>query len=124
VPVIISTDDGSCGFSGNVVQALEAYWSAKTNTNAGATKPRAAENVVVYTCGPERMMQATAEFSLARGIECQVCMERPMACGMGTCQSCIVTVHSDRYASGRRYALCCAEGPVFDAEQIIWEGGH
>jgi dihydroorotate dehydrogenase electron transfer subunit len=115
VPVIISTDDGTCGHPGNVVQALAAYADANG---------LAAEKTVAYTCGPERMMKATAEYFLQRGIECQVCMERPMACGMGTCQSCIVTVRSDEAAGGWRYALCCADGPVFDAERIIWDSAH
>jgi dihydroorotate dehydrogenase electron transfer subunit len=114
VPMVISTDNGTLGFPGTVVAALGAFLDANA-TPAG--------ELVVYTCGPERMMQATAAYCLARAIECQVCMERPMACGVGTCQSCIVTVKSDRYASGRRYALCCSEGPVFQAEQLIWENG-
>jgi dihydroorotate dehydrogenase electron transfer subunit len=109
--IIISTDDGSCGYHGNAVQALAAFRDAN---------PVSPQNVVVYACGPEPMMQATAEYCLARDIECHVCLERPMACGVGTCQSCVVTVRSQGTTSGQRYALCCAEGPVFAADQIIW----
>jgi len=111
-PMVISTDDGSIGFSGNVMSALSAY--ARANTPA-------ADNTVVYTCGPERMMRATADFCQAAGMTCFVCLERTMACGMGTCQSCIVTVRTDQPATGTRYALCCTEGPVFDAEHIVWD---
>lgn len=108
---VLCTDDGSLGMRGHVVQALQAYHQANP------VEPR---DLVVYTCGPERMMRSAAEYCVERQINCQVCMERPMACGTGTCQSCIVTVKSDRYASGLRYALCCTEGPIFDARQLIW----
>jgi dihydroorotate dehydrogenase electron transfer subunit len=108
---VVATDDGSLGFSGTVVGALEDFW---------AKHPPVASDVVVYTCGPERMMRAAAEACAARGIECQVCMERPMACGVGTCQSCIVTVRCERNPAAHRFALCCSEGPVFSSDQIVW----
>ena len=110
-PVVISTDDGSFGFKGNVVQAFQAYLSANPVDSARA---------VVYTCGPERMMQGVAEFCEATDYECYVCMERSMACGVGTCQSCVVTVKSEAPPNWR-YALCCTEGPIFENSQIIWQ---
>ena len=112
VNTVISTDDGACGFHGHVVQALQVYREAN---------PIPADDVVVYTCGPERMMRAAAEFCAASGITCYVSMERPMACGVGTCQSCIITVRDEERSSGRRYALCCTEGPVFDARDVLWD---
>ncbi len=114
-PLVISTDDGSCGFHGNVVEALRSYVSANGID---------AEQTVVYTCGPDRMMQAVNEFCSEHSLECYVSLERPMACGVGTCQSCIVTVKSDRHESGKRYALCCNDGPVFPGDQIVWDDGH
>ncbi|MFQ5473626.1 MAG: dihydroorotate dehydrogenase electron transfer subunit, partial [Dehalococcoidia bacterium] len=76
---------------------------------------------VVYTCGPERMMQFVAGYCADRGIECYACMERSMACGMGTCQSCVVPVRNESDEQGWSYRLCCTEGPVFNAREIIWE---
>ncbi len=111
-PVVLSTDDGSVGFRGHVGQALTAYYEAD---------PLPPEQVVVYTCGPERMMRFVAEFAVARGMECYVCMERSMACGTGTCQSCVAAVHDPADAAGWRYRLCCTDGPVFDARAILWE---
>ena len=111
-PVVISTDDGSLGFHGHIGAAMEAYADANTVTPA---------DVVVYTCGPERMMKYVADFCAARGIECLVCMERAMACGTGTCQSCVVPISDREDADGWRYALCCTEGPVFDATRVIWD---
>lgn len=113
-PVVISTDDGSLGYHGHIGAALEAYHQAGSCD---------ADDLVVYTCGPERMMAFVARFCLDRGIECYVCMERSMACGTGMCQSCVVPVHDDGVgASAWQYRLCCKDGPVFRAEDVLWEG--
>jgi len=112
VPVVISTDDGSIGFRGYVGSALSTY---------SASNPTAGDEVVVYACGPEPMMRSVSDYCAARGIECYVCVERAMACGLGTCQSCVVEVHEPDRADGWRYRLCCTDGPVFDARQIIWD---
>ncbi|GJM25931.1 MAG: dihydroorotate dehydrogenase B (NAD(+)), electron transfer subunit [Phycisphaerae bacterium] len=109
-PVIISTDDGSFGFTGNVVQAFQAHLDSN---NIGSA------DTVVYTCGPERMMQGVSELCAAKSFECYVCMERSMACGVGTCQSCVVTVQSEGERDWR-YALCCTEGPIFESTNILW----
>ncbi len=111
-PVVISTDDGSLGYKGHIGAALSAYAQAN---------PPQSQNLVAYTCGPERMMRYVAEFCSARDIECYVCVERNMACGTGMCQSCIVPVHDPADAAGWRYRLCCTEGPVFDAKTVRWE---
>jgi len=109
---VVSTDDGSVGFRGHVGAALETFAQAN---------PPDPHDLVMYTCGPERMMEFVARFCVSRGIECYVCMERAMACGTGTCQSCVVEVNDADAPDGWRYRLCCTEGPVFPAEDIIWE---
>jgi len=109
-PVVISTDDGSLGFHGHIGAAMSAF--ADTN-------PVDARDLVVYTCGPERMMEFVAEFCIGRGIECYVCMERAMACGTGMCQSCVVPMRDDS-ADGWHYRLCCTDGPVFPAGEVLW----
>ena len=43
-----------------------------------------------------------------------------MACGMGTCQSCIVKIRNAN-PQGWSYKLCCTDGPVFAAGDILWE---
>lgn len=112
VPVVLATDDGSIGLQGTVVDALEAH-ARSHEPNSG--------DVVVYTCGPEVMMRSVAEFCDSRGLRCQACMERAMACGIGTCQSCVVPVADASDTDGWRYALCCTEGPVFDAKEVLWD---
>ena len=110
VPAVVATDDGSLGYHGLVSDAF-ARWLDIARPVAG--------QVVVYCCGPEPMMRAVAELCLSRQIDCQLALERHMACGMGTCQSCIVKVRRDT-PPGWAFELCCTDGPVFDASEILW----
>ena len=109
--VVLATDDGSLGFCGHVGDALVQYHRAN---------PVSPDDVVVYTCGPERMMGFVSDYCAARSISCYVCMEQTMACGTGTCQSCAQPVLDSADPAGWRYALCCTEGPVFDSTGIAW----
>jgi dihydroorotate dehydrogenase electron transfer subunit len=112
---VITTDDGSYGFRGFVTQALEQYLDANRSGS-----------FVVYTCGPEPMMKRVADIAAARGIECQIAVERAMACGMGTCQSCCIRVKkpdpSQPPLVGRDwcYRLACTDGPVFRGCDLLW----
>jgi dihydroorotate dehydrogenase electron transfer subunit len=114
VPAVITTDDGSYGFRGLVTHALEQYLDRWITDNADRNR------TVIYTCGPEGMMKAVAAIALRRGIACQVAVERAMACGMGTCQSCVIRVNAPKSPDGWRYALACTDGPVFGAEELLW----
>lgn len=114
-PVVVATNDGSLGSTGYVPDTLARYLDRH---------PELAARAVIYTCGPEPMMRAAAEIAEARGIPCQVCLERVMACGMGTCQSCVVAVRDAAAVDGWRYRLCCTDGPVFDSREVIWPNGH
>ncbi len=110
VPTAVATDDGSLGFTGLVSEPFERW------LDAGKL---GADDVVVYSCGPEPMMQAVGDICIERGIECFLAMERHMACGMGTCQSCIVKIRDDS-EQGWSFKLCCTDGPVFSAGDVIW----
>lgn len=113
---VVTTDDGSFGFRGFVTQALEKYLDSMSAT-AGP---------VIYTCGPEPMMKRVAEIAAARGIDCQIAVERAMACGMGTCQSCCIRVRKPDSSKpplvGRDwcYRLACTDGPVFRGAELLW----
>ena len=67
-----------------------------------------------------------AAISATRGLECQVAVERAMACGMGTCQSCCIRVRkpdpSQPPLVGRDwcYRLACTDGPVFRGADLLW----
>jgi dihydroorotate dehydrogenase electron transfer subunit len=64
------------------------------------------------------MMQAVAEVCRGSGVPCRVSLETPMACGVGICFSCVTKVMQP---DGEwDYKRTCVEGPVFDAEKIVW----
>ncbi len=107
----ITTDDGSLGSAGMVHQPFEKWLEREKPDPAG---------LVVYACGPEPMMKAVAEICLADEIECQLSLERHMACGMGVCQGCNVKVKTAA-PPGWKFKLVCKDGPVFDAGELIWE---
>ena len=109
--LVLATDDGSAGFRGTVVEAL-AERAGGTEADLG--------RITVFTCGPEAMLRAVAELCAVRSMTCHVCLERSMACGIGTCQSCVVRVRDPADPDGWRYVPCCTDGPVFDASEVIW----
>jgi dihydroorotate dehydrogenase electron transfer subunit len=66
------------------------------------------------------MLARAAEIARERKIDCQVSMERMMACGIGLCQSCAVECKTD--GSGETiYKMCCKDGPVFDSRELVFE---
>jgi len=99
--VEVSTDDGSAGERGFVTAPLERLLKAERFD-------------VAYTCGPEAMQRAVAGMLARAEVPCQVSLERLMACGIGACLSCVVSTRS-----GLRRA--CVDGPVFDAEEVLWD---
>jgi NAD(P)H-flavin reductase len=65
---------------------------------------------VAFVCGPERMMQATAEALADRGLTNDrifVTLERHMECGIGLCGHCQVGKH-----------FVCRDGPIFSLAQL------
>lgn len=99
-PVMVATDDGSCGQRGFVTAVF-----SKLDLPPGCT---------VYCCGPEPMMAGMALLSRERHLPCQVSIESVMACGMGACLGC------SRTARNGEYVHVCLDGPVFDAEEVAW----
>ena len=110
IEAVVATDDGTLGVEGFVSGALARWLGRKAPSPAG---------IVVYSCGPEAMMAAVADTCIAAGIECQLALERYMACGMGACQSCVVKIREGS-EQGWSFKLCCTDGPVFDAGDVIW----
>lgn len=110
VPSIVTTDDGTLGLRGRVTDGLAAWARGQD----AATLSRA----TVYACGPEPMLDAVADWTRARGVACQLCIERMMGCGFGTCLSCVARVVDRKRPHGWRWALSCSEGPVFDRDRL------
>lgn len=108
-PTIITTDDGTLGLRGRVTDALRA-WKQQRGQSVRAQ---------IYACGPERMLEAVAHDSRRFGDDAQLCIEKPMGCGLGTCLSCVVRVHDARRPAGWRWALSCTEGPCFPRDLLV-----
>lgn len=106
----VTTEDGTMGLRGLVSDAF-LHWLRQ--------HPMDPNDVVVYCCGPEPMERAVADICLMRNVECQLALERHMACGVGTCQSCVVKIRVDQ-PPGWEFKLCCRDGPVFDARDVLW----
>ncbi|MBU0908787.1 MAG: dihydroorotate dehydrogenase electron transfer subunit [Proteobacteria bacterium] len=100
--VALSTDDGTAGHHGLVIDLLER---AVSERGPG----------VVYCCGPWPMMKAIALYCRDKKMTCQVSLETVMACGVGACLGCAVS-GSDVIGDG--YLHVCKDGPVFEAEKI------
>ncbi len=102
-----TTDDGSFGFHGNVVQGVEHF----LDTEAPEGRIR------LFACGPNRMMEGLAAFAASRGLPLEVSLECQMACGIGICQGCPVEMKTGE----RKYTLVCTHGPNYDVGDILLE---
>jgi dihydroorotate dehydrogenase electron transfer subunit len=100
---IIYTDNGSYGYQGRTTDFLNTL-SDKELSEA-----------MIYACGPMPMLKACHEFSCIKNIECQVCMEQTMACGVGACMGCVVAS-----AKTPGFVRVCKDGPVFKSKDILW----
>ena len=112
VEYAVSTVDGSLGHHGLVTELLPRYldWSD-----------------AVYACGPTPMLEAVARitrpaaFGEAGAMRSrkpdQRAMEQHMGCAMGVCLGCVVMTK-------KGYQRVCRDGPVFQADEMIWEGSH
>jgi dihydroorotate dehydrogenase electron transfer subunit len=109
ITLVITTEDGSAGERGRIVAPLDRQLAARP----------AAAPVMIYACGPEGMLAATAKTAARHGRPCQVSVERIMGCGMGGCYSCVVPMRGD---DGKfHHVRSCMAGPVLAADQIRWD---
>jgi len=98
--LVLATDDGSRGEPGFVTSALER------RLDAGRRYLRA------LACGPTPMLGALAQLAMARGLEAEISLEEPMACGVGVCLGCVVELEDGRLVPS------CKEGPVFSVTRL------
>jgi dihydroorotate dehydrogenase electron transfer subunit len=120
--LIISTDDGSMGKRGTVIEAFNDFL---TNHSFPVT------HYLLYACGRKQMLEILTIAALNNGIKGYVSTEENMACGVGACLGCAVKVRSkelrakskktkDIKTSSTMYKMICKDGPVFSIEDIIW----
>lgn len=94
-----ATDDGSCGFPGNVVDLMTDL------------RHRGAHVDAVHVIGPIPMMRAAAELTRPWGVRAFASLNPVMIDGTGMCGGCRVLV-------GGAVRFACVEGPEFDAHQV------
>jgi dihydroorotate dehydrogenase electron transfer subunit len=107
---VVATDDGSAGYKGFITDCL-AEWLEKSDV--------ACDRMIIYSCGPEVMLARVAKIAEDKNIDCQVSMERRMACGIGLCQSCAVECRVNGSVE-TVYKMCCEDGPVFDSGEVVF----
>jgi ferredoxin--NADP+ reductase len=99
--VVITTNDGSCGLTGLVTDALKEILSR--------------ENVIhVLAVGPVPMMKAVSEMTRPLKIETYVSLNAIMVDGTGMCGACRVSV-------GKETKFACFHGPDFDGHLVDFD---
>ena len=101
--VYVSTDDGSLGTKGNVIDAV---------------REQAVQGAVIYACGPTPMLKGVKAYAAEMGLEAQISLEERMACGIGACLACVCKskeVDGHTHVHNKRV---CKDGPVFDAKEV------
>jgi dihydroorotate dehydrogenase electron transfer subunit len=101
-----STEDGSFGTKGLITEAFETELSKGFSVNR------------IYACGPELMLKKIAEVAAAQNIPAELSLESVMGCGFGACWGCVKKIRRDEKSGWHKI---CEEGPVLNAEDIIWE---
>lgn len=101
--VYISTEDGSVGTKGNVMNAV---------------KEQRLDADVIYACGPTPMLRAIKFYAEERQIECYLSLEERMACGVGACLACVCKTRERDSHSNVNNKRICKDGPVFLSTEV------
>ena len=107
---LVATDDGSAGFHGLVTDCL-LQWIEQSDLIAAET--------IICACGPETMLARLSEIAIEKNIDCQVSMERRMACGINLCQGCAIECRVPG-SNETIYKMCCQDGPVFNGRDVAF----
>ncbi len=102
-----STDDGSSGFKGRISELLLKILQDQNLPH---------DKIKLFACGPEVMLDKISDISRQCKLDCQISLERPMPCGMGTCMGCVVRYKLTN--AGFTYKRTCWEGPVFNSGEV------
>jgi len=94
-----STDDGSLGKKGSVLNMLDAEIFNL-------------EYDMIYVCGPEKMLRSLLEFFNEKDLleKTQFSLSRIIKCGLGICGSCCIDPKGLRV---------CRDGPIFYGGEIL-----
>ncbi len=106
---ILLTDNGSYGKKGYITVELEEY--LKSNK----------KDKVIFCCGPEIMMKKVSEIANMYSVPAYLSLETYMGCGIGACLGCAQKIKNKNREKGWEYKKVCKDGPVFKADEVIWE---
>lgn len=99
--VRMASEDGHVGHRGYVTELLAVLLEGDS-----------ARSAAVYACGPPAMLETVRALCIERGVEAELAMETPMACGFGACMGCAVPL------AGGGFMRLCTDGPVVNAAEI------
>jgi dihydroorotate dehydrogenase electron transfer subunit len=111
VPSRLASMQGYAGCQKGYVTDIATNWLLAIGADA-------TDQVEMFACGPEPMLEAAAKVAARFKIPCQLCLEEFMACAVGGCAGCAVPVHTDQGIAMKRV---CVDGPVFEARTIYPE---
>lgn len=101
--VFMSSDSGTLGVKGTVMDAIRKYGIEGTH---------------IYACGPTPMLRAIQKYALDNNIRAQLSLEERMACGVGACLACVCKSKEVDHHSKVHNKRICKDGPVFYAEEV------
>ena len=102
--VYLTSDSGSVGVHGNVLDGVREY---------------KIESDMIFACGPTPMLRAIKAYSGETGIKAQLSLEERMACGVGACLACVCeSTDTDDHSKVHNKRIC-KDGPVFFAEEVV-----
>lgn len=104
----LCTDDGTLGRKGFVTRIFQKD-----------LKNFSPDNTSIFACGPGGMLKALSKILNKSKFGCQVSLEERMACGTGACMGCVVALKDAK--GNLAYKRVCADGPVFNLTDIIWD---
>ena len=96
--VIITTDDGSIGYKGNVLEYLK---NNKLNFDT------------LYACGPMIVLK-NLDLKYRDIKEGYLSFESRMACGIGACYGCVINTKNG-------LKRVCKDGPVFKLGEVVYD---
>jgi dihydroorotate dehydrogenase electron transfer subunit len=109
VPSRLATLAGYAGcFDGYVTDLARAWLASRSSAQLAETE--------IFACGPTPMLAATARLAHEFALPCQVSLEEFMACAVGGCAGCAVSVQGP---TGMAMKRVCVDGPVFDAAAVF-----
>ena len=89
----ISTEDGSVGTKGNVMDAI---------------REQSLDADIIFACGPTPMLRAIKAYA----------EEKRMACGIGACLACVCKTKEKDAHSNVNNKRICKDGPVFLSTEV------